>query len=343
MVLILVMMMFSGCALLPEEQLEEQLPTITPPTIAKKPEYTVTTGTIEIKVRAVGKIMSMREEELFFVSDGYRIRDIYVQTGQEVQEGQVLAELDTTQLENQLRQKRLQMRSEELAMIEILRQADEIPPDQLEQAKIDFETKRLELVELEEQIERAKLVAPFSGTIVSVLYNKGDQVQAYQPVMVISDLNQLAVAAELSSSDKAKVAVGMEAIVDINANGQFKGKVARLPVEKQEQSYNPWDPWRGEGKSDRETIDDYMVVELEEFPEGAARGTPLSVQVITERRENVVVIPPSALRTLSGRYYVQVVEEDGTKREVDVEVGQQTSTQVEIIKGLEPGQKVVGK
>jgi len=57
----------------------------------------------------------------------------------------------------------------------------------------------------------------------------------------------------------------------------------------------------------------------------------------------VVVIPPSALRTLSGRYYVQVVEADGTKREVDVEVGQQTATQVEIIKGLEPGQKVVGK
>jgi len=28
---------------------------------------------------------------------------------------------------------------------------------------------------------------------------------------------------------------------------------------------------------------------------------------------------------------------------VDVEVGQQTATQVEIIKGLEPGQKVVGK
>ena len=343
-VLALAMMTFSGCSLLPEEQLEEQLPTITPPTIAKKPEYTVTTGTIETKVRATGKIMSMREEELFFVSDGYRIRDIYVQTGQEVQEGQLLAELDTTQLENQLRQKRLQMRSEELNMIEILRQADEIPPDQLEQAKIDFETKRLELVELEEQIERAKLVAPFDGTIVSILYSKGDQVQAYQAVMVISDLNQLAVAADLSSSsDKSKVAVGMDAIVSINNHGEFKGKVARLPVEKQNQNYNPWDPWGGRNNN-RETIDNYMVVELDEpLPPGATRGTPRSVQVITDRRENVVVIPPSALRTLSGRYYVQVVEADGTKREVDVEVGQQTATQVEIIKGLEPGQKVVGK
>lgn len=344
-IIVLIMTALSGCSLLPEEPLEEQLPAITPPTISKKPEYTVTTDTIEVKVRGIGKIMSLQEEELFFTSDNMRIRDIFVQVGQEVKAGEVLAELDTTQLENQIRQKRLQQRSEELAMIEILRKADEIPPDELEQAKIDFELKRLELVELEEELERAKLVAPFDGTIVSIMYDKGDQVQSYQTVMVISDLSQLAVAAELSDSDKAKVAVGMDAIVDINAHGQFKGKVARLPIEKNNNNnnYDPWNPWNPGGNQDRESIDDYMIVEIEDFPENAARGTPLSVQVIIDRRENVTVIPPAALRTLSGRYYVQVVEEDGTKREVDVEIGQQTPTQVEIIKGLEPGQKVVGK
>lgn len=343
-VLVLFMFVTSGCALLPEEKLEEQLPSITPPTIAKKPEYTVTTDTIEIKVRGVGKIMSMLEEELFFVSDGMRIRDIYVQTGDYVTAGTLLAELDTTELENQLRQRRLQMRSRELAMIELLRKKDEIPPDELEQEKINFELERLKLVELEEEIERARLVAPFDGTIVSIQYNRGDQVQAYQTVMVISDLTKLTVTADISDSDLAKIAVGMDAIVDINAHGQFTGKVARLPVEKAEQPRNPWDPWYGGGNQpQRETIDDYVVIEIDGFPEGAARGTPLGTQIIAQRRENVVVIPPSALRTLTGRYYVQVVEEDGTKREVDVEIGQQTATQVEIIKGLVPGQKVVGR
>jgi len=341
--LALVMMTVSGCALLPEEQLEEQLPSITPPTIAKKPEYTVTTDTIEIKVRGVGKIMSKQEEELFFTSEGSRIRDIFVQTGEYVTAGTVLAQLDTTDLENQIRSKRLQMRSAELAMIELLRKADEIPPDELEQEKINFELERLKLVELEEQLDRAKLVAPFDGTIVSIANNRGDQVQAYQTVMTISDLTQLTVTADISDSDVAKIAVGMDAVIDINAHGQFTGKVSRLPVEKAETPRNPWDPWNPGGNQDKESIDDYVVVELEEFPEGAARGTPLGMQIITERRENVVVIPLAALRTLTGRYYVQVVEEDGTKREVDVEIGQQTATQVEIIKGLEPGQKVVGR
>jgi macrolide-specific efflux system membrane fusion protein len=64
---------------------------------------------------------------------------------------------------------------------------------------------------------------------------------------------------------------------------------------------------------------------------------------VTNKKENATVIPSAALRTYAGRNYVQVVDPNGIKSEVDVEVGQQTSTLVEIIKGLSPGQKVVGK
>ncbi|MNW06964.1 macrolide transporter subunit MacA [compost metagenome] len=73
------------------------------------------------------------------------------------------------------------------------------------------------------------------------------------------------------------------------------------------------------------------------------RGTPLSVSVITQRKEKAITIPLAALRSYSGRNYVQVVDEQGNKKEVDVEIGQQTATDVEIIKGLTSGQKVVGR
>jgi macrolide-specific efflux system membrane fusion protein len=38
-----------------------------------------------------------------------------------------------------------------------------------------------------------------------------------------------------------------------------------------------------------------------------------------------------------------MIDDQGARGEVDVEVGLQTATEVEIIKGLQPGQKVVGK
>ena len=85
-----------------------------------------------------------------------------------------------------------------------------------------------------------------------------------------------------------------------------------------------------------------MIIELDKTPAGVTRGTLFSVSVIIKSKKNAIVIPPSTLRTIGSRTYVQVAEGD-TKREVDVEVGEQTATAIEIVKGLEPGMKVVGR
>lgn len=333
----------AGCSLLPDELEEEEIPTITPPRLAEKPTHPVKTDTIVIRARGNGKIMSMKEESLFFTLDGsYRIKAIYVEAGQDVQAGDVIAELDVVDLQNSLRTERLLFKKKEEEMKRTLRMADTMSEEEFEQAKIDFELARTKLVELEEKIQRSEIIAPFSGTIVSVSANPGDTIQAYAPVAVIADTSQMTVAVTISKDDLKQIAVGMEVEVDINAAGSHKGKVKRLPLEEQQNNRDPWDPWGGQ-QPKKDSIDKYLLVELDAFPAEVTRNTPLSASVITDRKENVVVIPPSTLRTYGGRTYVQVVEDDGTKREVDVQVGVQTPTQIEIVAGLEPGMKVVGK
>lgn len=333
----------AGCGLLPDEQGDEEIPVINPPRISQKPEYVVTTATLETKVRGSGSIMSMDEQPVFFTEDGKRVKEIYYKIGDQVEAGAVIAELDVQDLHDELRQARLQFRNDEIEMMKILRNADEMTEGELEQAKIAFELKRTKLIEIEEKISRAKVKAPISGTIISMSMNRGDQVQAYQEVAAIADMSQLTVAAKFSKDDLNKIAVNMEAVVDINIAGQHTGKVMRLPVKEQSNSGGGhWDPYNP-APPVRDTVDNYLLVELDSFPDDVSRGTPLSVAIVISRKEGAVVIPPSALRTYGGRTYVQVVEDDGTKREADVEVGMQTSTQVEIVKGLAPGQKVVGR
>lgn len=338
----------SGCALLPDEAEEEVLPSITTPKLSKKPEYAVQSQTLETKVRGSGRLLSTVEEDLYFTDEGSRrIKNIAVKTGDQVQQGQLIAELDVTELENQMNQNRLQLRRDELDMIQKLRDSSELSAEELEQVKIDFELKKERFRETEQTIANSKLRAPFSGTIVSVSVEKGDTAKAYDTVATIADLSQLTVAATLSNDDLQKVSVGMEVLVDINSAGQHKGKVLRLPIPKENSGGNnggiPGFPGGGIGGNQPQTIDDYLIVELDQFPAGLNRGTPLSVTIITNRKENVTTIPLAALRTYAGRNYVQVVDADGNKREVDVEIGQQTSTEVEIVKGLTPGQKVVGR
>lgn len=334
-VLLCVVLIATGCSLLPQEEEEEELPVITPPKLSAKPEYEVKTGTLERTVRGSGRLMSAKEEELYFTVDGKRIKEIYVSSGDPVQAGQVIAEVDVSDLESQLRQKKLQLRSEEIALIEILRDTTDKTSDEIEQAKINFQLSREEITTLEQDIAQSKLTAPFSGTIVGLYMKKGDAAKEYETVAVLADLSTLAVAVSLSADDLKKVAIGMEVRVDINGAGQHKGTLLQLP--------NPSSPDGGNGGPQQESLDNYTIVQLEAMPENVHRGTQLGATFVIERRENVTLIPLSTLRTITGRSYVQVADPDGTKREVDVEVGQQTSTEVEIVKGLTPGQKVVGR
>lgn len=73
-----------------------------------------------------------------------------------------VAELDVSDMDSDLKRKKLETRKDELTMIETLRKADEMSPEQIEQAKIDFELKREELTKLETQVSKAKLLAPLA-------------------------------------------------------------------------------------------------------------------------------------------------------------------------------------
>lgn len=328
----------SGCSLLPKEDEEEILPPITPPVISKKPEYEVTKGTLERTASGTGKLMSAQEETLFFTEDSNnRVKAIHAKVGDKVTAGQLLVELDVESLEKDLRKKKLEFRKQEVTMKETLREKDQMDELDFEQAMIVFEEARQGIVDLENQIAKGKLVAPFAGTLVSLKVEKGGTIKAYDPIATIADTSQLVVTAQISKDDLKNVAVGMEALVDINGVGAVKGKVKALPSVDPDQNNG------GGGNQNRpERIEDFLIVQLDKTPEGLNRGTPLSVKIITQRKTDVTLIPLAALRSIGSRTYVQVVDENG-KREVDVEVGQQSATHAEIVSGLTPGQKVVGR
>lgn len=333
----------SGCSLLPKEKEEEVLPEIVPAQISKKPEYEVTTKSLVQGVPLTGKLISMEEETLYFTLGEKHVQEVYVKTGDKVQAGDIIAELDVEQLEKQLRNERLSFRREENEMKKTLRDRDTMEPLEFEEAQIVFEEKRQKLVDLEEEISKATLYAPFSGTIVSLNVQKGDTVKAYESIAIVADTTLITPASKLTKTELEKVAVGMEVEVTITGVGKLKGKVKQMPVKSTEQNNNGGGfPGGGNGENKPERPEDFMLVDVPDLPKDLNRGTPAAINVITKRTENAIVIPPSTLRSIGSRTYVQVIDENG-KREVDVQVGQQTATEVEILQGLEPGQKVVGR
>jgi multidrug efflux pump subunit AcrA (membrane-fusion protein) len=335
----------SGCGLLPKEPVEEDLSAIQLPKISEKPKYDVETKTLETTVQGTGKIMSTQEKTLFFTLDGKKLKKLYIQSGDTVKAGQAIGELDVDDMKKSLRTQTLAFKKTELDMKALLRTKDDMDPIEFEQRMLDFETSRQALTDLQADIDKAVLTSPFAGTVVSVKVQEGASIKAYDPICIVADPSRLIVAASLSTDDLEKVALGMEVDVDINNAGKVKGKVKQLPQPATDNNGGNGGNGGGNGQGSNgvESLDNYLLVEVANLPKTVTRGTPLSISVIVNRKENAVVIPLAALRTIGARSYVQVAEADGSKREVDVEVGQQTSTDAEILNGLTPGQKVVGR
>jgi macrolide-specific efflux system membrane fusion protein len=353
----------AGCSIFPKEAEEEEIPKIEPPKISKKPEMTVTKGDIVIKAKGTGQVYSKREEYLYFLgsedeqqsggqqggqSESFRIKKIYVEPGQTVKAGQVMAELVTKDLDLMIEESENMLKIEEQKLILKLREEPTTDEERIEQEqlKADFRKKQLEHQKLVRQLQNSQIVAPFDGQVASVFYNSGDQVKAFDPVILLIDMNNLVVGVRMSETDQKQLSIGQEADVEITGvNAPLKGKIIKMPSVNQEQNsgdyYGGFYPGDTNNKI-KDERNEMVLIDVGKLPADVKRGAVANASFVLQKKENVVKIPLSFLHTYGDRNYVVVTDAQG-KREVDVELGLRSATEVEIVSGITAGIRIVGR
>lgn len=217
---------------------------------------------------------------------------------------------------------------------------------QVEKAKLLYEISKQEYEDLIGQASDAKITAPFVGEVINVYRQEGDTSIKNQSVIFVADTNQLVVGFKTTEDKWKDMYIGQEVKVEISGAAAITGKIMRLPITDDNQNNNNnyyGGRYDSQEKKPEEKIKEYVLIELPKVPDSATRGMRASVSVLLQEKVNVLYIPPASLRTYGGRNYVKVIDKEGNKREVDVEVGMQTATKVEIISGLEEGQIVEGR
>jgi len=357
-ILLFAFLFTAGCAIFPKEAEEEDIPVIEPPKISKKPEMTVTKGDLVLTAKGTGKVFSNTEQYLYFIgtddegqagggqsqSETFRIKEIYVEPGQDVKAGQVLAELVTKDLDLRVENSENMLKLEEQKLILKLREEPTTEEERIEQeqAKAAFKEKQIEHQKLVRQLQNSQIVAPFDGQVAALYYNSGDQVKAYDPVMLLVDNNDLVVGVPLTENEQKMITIGQEATVQINGvKDPLKGKVVKMPTPNKENNNNGG--YYGGGSNQiRDERKEMVLISVDHIPAEVKRGTVASASVILQKKENVVKIPLSFLHTYGDRNYVVVTDEQG-KREVDVELGLRTPTEVEIVSGISAGITIIGR
>ena len=198
------------------------------------------------------------------------------------------------------------------------------------------ERNELSVERLENQVGNTRAVSPIMGKVTSVSVHEGRTVSGYETAFVVADESALEITADPMSDDLRRLQEEMGVTVTFASHPgeEFPGKIARLPY-----------PYGGGGGTDVQEQDKLTHISLDVSNLDVKPGDLAKVSVTLERKENVLWLPPAAIRTFAGRNFVIIVEE-GRQTRVDVTLGIESEDRIELTEegsNLEEGQVVLGQ
>ena len=146
------------------------------------------------------------------------LKKIYVEEGQEVKKGKLLAQIDDAGLKNQLEQLQIQTALSKTTYERTQRLWDQnIGAEmQLLKAKAAYESQLKTMAQLKKQLQRTQILAPFSGVIDEIIANTGANLLPGQtPVLRIVNLKKMYAEASVPERYLSQIKKGTTAKVKI--------------------------------------------------------------------------------------------------------------------------------
>ncbi len=242
---------------------------------------------------------------------------------------------------------------------------------EVEAARYSVKSAEASVEEAREQLTKTRIYAPLSGTVSALNVEKGERVvgtnlYAGTEMMVIADLGKMEVQAQVNENDIVKVSLNDTAFIEVDAyfNRKFRGVVTEIANSA-----------RVSGTAtDQVTNFDVKILLLHEsyaslidstnhryYP--FRPGMSATVDILTNRRENVISVPIAAVtsRILTDKKQDKEVKEAGRQsgtqeqnrttvvfvirekraRQTEVQTGIQDNISIEITSGLKVGDEVI--
>ncbi len=196
----------------------------------------------------------------------------------------------------------------------------------IRRAAIDQAKARVQLSE--NRIENSLLRSPVDGILSIINIRQGESVMPANPVAVIAPQKNIQIAINIYEGDIPKVDIGNKAKVSFVAfpGKEFQGEVV---------SINPV----GEVKDG--IVYYKIIITLNDYPEKAMIGMTVDVNLITNEKKNVLMIPERAVIRENNRTYVNVLQ-DNEQVKKEIRLGLRGKDRmVEVISGLSENEKVL--
>ena len=268
---------------------------------------------------------------------------VHVQAGDTVSEGDVLVEIDATDLNLQLRQQQSALNSTEIQLnaarqtldrVRSLAERGSTPQATLDAAISDVDGLEASLASLQSQveqvetnIERTLVRAPFDGTVSRRMVEPGQVVGQGAVVISLVDLSRLTVDAMVPLAQTASIAAGQTASLEVHG---LDGAVFEAAVER----INP--------VAEEGTRSVVVHLGLDNRDAQLRGGMFVTGRIVTESSSDAIAVPQDAVLGSEGeRYVLAVVDGEVTRQPVSVEKVWDRLGLIEISDGVAAGEVVV--
>lgn len=278
------------------------------------------------------------------------VRRLFVRIGDEVEKGQLLAELETGELaarraqaaaalasaradldyaEAELQRKRELAAAQLLARsdLDLAERASSVATERLKEAAANLDLTAT-------QLGYARIAAPIAGVVASISTQEGETVAASfaSPTFVtLLDLDRLEVRAYVDETDIGRIHVGQKAsfTVDTYPGQEFAGEVVAIYPQAEI----------------RDNVVNYVTVVRFAPPPGHTLRPEMTatVRIALETRLGVLALPRRAVRREGGRQYVLLRRADRSEPSERrwVKTGSQDESYWEIVDGLREGDEIL--
>lgn len=321
-VMVLSIFLLAGCELFPTEEALLAPPLMEPVEVSYS-TVEAKRGDIVKTIQGSGTFVSIDSKFFFFEARGGRLKEIFVRQGDEIQKGDLLVELYTDDIEIEIKRQELNLKKVRLNYNQL--KAANASSYDLNKASIDIQLAKLSLDSLKNQKEQTQLISDVDGvvTYMDTRLQPGDMIGTFQKIIRVANPQELYLAYSGSNTSNFAMNAEVDVIID---KVSYKGRVISTPSSV---------PPDGD-----EALKDIVAIEVAELPEDVEMGETAQISLILERSEDTIIVPKQAVRNYMGRKYVNILE-DGLNNERDVEVGVETATESEILKGVEEGEEII--
>lgn len=288
------------------------------------------------------------------------VRQIFALEGTHVRAGDPLFEVrpDPTPLELVEARRNLELRGIELANLEqeierrrALSERGLISEQEFQSAERSYSEASLQVRMARERLQlleqgrirgagadvESVVRAPISGYVLEKTVEVGDPVvplSTYQEgtvLMTMADMDRLVFRGTVDEIDVGRLAEGMPVEIKIGAlpEARIEGEVTRISLKAR--------------KNDNATVFPVEITLTATAGATLRAGLSANAEVIIERRERVLLIPERVVTFEDGGAWVMVQGVDGNQQKRSIETGLSDAIQVEVVSGLQPGEKVLEK